>query len=308
MSRYDDGYSRGRSNHHRDRLPEYTYAADAYPVSYEESRRLAKLGNPAIDEAPPLKQLTYGPNTPFYPPPPSNLQVPDPQSRPRSLPPPVEYHRRSSRGRRDRRHERYDYSDDSDSDSDRPHTPPDKARGFVDNAFTNTTAGLGIGVLGALVGGLAAREAVDATGKHHSSSSHHEDSDRKRNQLIGTVVGAAVGALGANAVEKRLEVHREKGKVKQEKWERKFRPDPDVVEKRELLTRPHSSSGDAYGWKQDWDPWDQHSRERERERERERDRDRDRARTRSRGLEREVDPDARSWKNVEEWLYDERND
>ncbi|KAI2467664.1 hypothetical protein F4781DRAFT_401246 [Annulohypoxylon bovei var. microspora] len=288
MSRYDDGYSHGRSSRHRERSPDHAYSGGNYPTSYEESRRVATVGNPVYDIAPPLKQLTYEPHTTTYPPQsPSKLEVIDVRSRPRSLPPPVEY-RRQSRGRRKERGYNKD-GDSEDSDDGRARTPIEKTRNFVDNTFSDTTAGLSIGVLGALVGGLAAREAVDATTKRNS---HHDDTDHKRNQLIGTVVGAAVGALGANAVEKRLEVHREKEKIKQERWERKFRPDPDVVEKRELVTRPHSNSGDGSGWKRDWDPWEE----------------RDRNRARNRGVEREVDLGARSWKNVEEWLDDERND
>ncbi|KAI0843732.1 hypothetical protein F5Y06DRAFT_255689 [Hypoxylon sp. FL0890] len=288
MSRYDN-YSRERSSHHGDRSSDYTYSAGNYPTSYEESRQIANVENPAYEAAPPLKQLTYEPETPFYPPPPpSNLEVPDSRSRPRSLPPPDEY-RQSSRGRR-RGRGYYRDSDSEDSKHGRARSPVEKARNFVDKNFTDSTVGLSIGALGAIVGGLAVREAVDATSKHNSH--HHEDPALKRNQLIGTVVGAAVGALGANAVEKRLEVHREKERIKQDKWERKFRPGSDVVEKRELIARPRSSSGNAYGWKRDWDPWD----------------DRDRHRPRSRGVGREVDPDARSWKNVEDWLNDDRND
>ncbi|KAI0884833.1 uncharacterized protein GGS22DRAFT_189044 [Annulohypoxylon maeteangense] len=292
MSRYDDGYSHGRSTRHKERSPEYAYAAEDYPTSYEESRRVAAAESPVYEVAQPLKQLTYEPQTTTHrTQSPSNLQVSDPRSRPRSLPPPVEYRRRS-RGRRKERGYNKDGETD-DSDDGRARSPIEKARGFVDNTFSDTTAGLSIGVLGALVGGLAAREAVDATTKRNS---HHDDTDHKRNQLIGTVVGAAVGALGANAVEKRLEVHREKEKIKQEKWERKFRPNSDVVERREFATRPHSTNGG--GWKRDWDPWE--------ERDRERERDRDRAR--NRGVEREVDLGARSWRNVEDWLDDERND
>ncbi|KAI4867146.1 hypothetical protein F4820DRAFT_225016 [Hypoxylon rubiginosum] len=287
MSRYeDDSYSRGRSghhHHHHEHSPDYAYPADEYPISYEESRRLAEEG------AAGPKLLTY---------PSSNLQVPDSHSRPRSLPPPVEY-RRSSRGRRtEKGYDRYD--DESDgSDEDRARTPVDKARKFVDNTFSNSTTGLGVGVLGALVGGLAAREAVDARTKHDGGHHRRDPDQLKRNQLIGTVVGAAVGALGANAVEKRLEVRRERDKVKQERWDRTYRPgvnNADVVEKREVVTRPRSSTGE--GWKKDWDPWDQQRDHRER----------DYHRPRSHGREREVDLDARSWKNVEDWLYDDRND
>ncbi|KAI1099753.1 hypothetical protein F4804DRAFT_321047 [Jackrogersella minutella] len=286
MSRYDETYVRGRSSRHGDHSPDYAYSGNNYPSSYEESRRLTKADNTAYDDAPPVKLLTYEPQTPVYPPPPSNLELPDPRSRPRSLPPPVEY-RRSSRGRRKGRYNRHGDSEDSEG---RARTPIEKTRNFVDNTFTDSTAGLGIGVLGALVGGLAVREAVDATTKHNSH--HQDDADRKRNQLIGTVVGAAVGALGANAVEKRLEVHRERDKIKQERWERKFRPDPDVVETREVVARPRSSNSDGNGWKRDRAPWDERGRDR----------------AGSRGVEREVDPGARSWKNVEDWLNDDQND
>ncbi|KAI1381380.1 hypothetical protein F4677DRAFT_402841 [Hypoxylon crocopeplum] len=285
MSRYGDDYSRGRSSHHGERTPNYAYSGGGnYPATYEESRQLVAQGNGA-----PLQQITYEPQTPLYPPQsPSKLLVPDSRSRPRSLPPPDEY-RRSTRGRRRERGYNKD-GDSEDSDDGRARTPVEKARNFVDNTFTDSTAGLGIGVLGALVGGLAAREAVDATTKHNG---YHHNTDHKRNQLIGTVVGAAVGALGANAVEKRLEVHREKDRIKQEKWERKYRPNADVVEKRELVTRPRSTGGDGQGWKRDWEPWDKREHG---------------SPPRSRGLEREVDPDARSWKNVEDWLNDDRYD
>ncbi|KAI0131153.1 hypothetical protein F4814DRAFT_157946 [Daldinia grandis] len=280
MSRYDDSRSRGRSSHHRNRSPGYTYSGGDYPISYEESRQLANTTNPIYDESPPPpKQLTCEPYPPRSS---SSLQIPESRSRPRSLPS-GEY-RRSSRGRR--KETSHDRDSDSEySDDSRTRTPIDKARDFVDNNFSNSTAGLGIGVLGALVGGLAAREAVDATNK--SNGHHHETPDQKRKQLIGTVVGAAVGALGANAVEKRLELRRERDRVEQEEWERKFRPDRDVLEKREVITRPRDSSGSS--WRRDWD-------------------ERDYGRSRSRGLEREVDPEARSWKNVEDWLNGERND
>ncbi|KAI2611372.1 uncharacterized protein GGS25DRAFT_192998 [Hypoxylon fragiforme] len=299
MSRYEDGYSRSRSSRHRDRSPEYAYEADNFPTSYEESRQLAKQEDKTYNGAHPLKQLTYESETSSYPRPPSNLLIPESHARPRSLP---DKYRRSVRGRRKERGHSKD-SDYDESDDSRERTPLDKARGFVDNTFSNSTAGLGVGVLGALVGGLAAREAVDATSKHNG---YQNDAELKRNQMIGTVVGAAVGALGANAVEKRLEVHREKDKIKQEKWERRYRPESDVIERREVIMRPRSTSGNGSGWKRDYSPWE--DRDRERLRDRDYDRDRDHDRSRNRGVEREVDPDARSWRNVEDWLYDDRND
>ncbi|KAI1803830.1 hypothetical protein F4811DRAFT_313602 [Daldinia bambusicola] len=311
MSRYEDSRSRGRSSHHRDRSPVYAYSGGDYPISYEEARQLANATNPAAydDDSPlPPKQLTYEPYPPRSS---SSLIIPESRSRPRSIP--SGDYRRSSRGRKEERRRRRSHARESDSEysyddeeegEGRTRTPIDKARNFVDNNFSNSTAGLGVGVLGALVGGLAAREAVEATNKSsngHNGHHHHEMSpDQKRKQLIGTVVGAAVGALGANAVEKRLEMRREKDRLEQEDWERKFRPGQDRdldsgVEKREVIVaRPRDrdgSGGSSSLRRRDWD-----------------DRDYYRPRSRSRGLERQVDTEARSWRNVEDWLYDDRNE
>ncbi|ORY64212.1 uncharacterized protein BCR38DRAFT_310763, partial [Pseudomassariella vexata] len=107
-----------------------------------------------------------------------------------------------------------------DDSEERDHSPISRARHAVKDTFTDSTTGLGVGVLGALVGGLAAHEASEATSRHGGNG--HQTEAQKRTQLISTVVGAAVGALGANAVEKRLELNREKDRVKQEKWEREF--------------------------------------------------------------------------------------
>jgi len=75
-------------------------------------------------------------------------------------------------------------------------------------------------VLGAIVGGLAAREASEHVGGDHS---HHKGKKTNNHQqLISTIVGAAVAGLGANAIEKRLEVSRKKTGKAQEEWERKF--------------------------------------------------------------------------------------
>jgi hypothetical protein len=181
------------------------------------------------------------------------------------------------------------YGDSDDSDDGRARSPIEKARRIVGNTFTDTTTGLGVGVLGALVGGLAAREAVDLTTRQHHRV-HHDDAEHKRNQLISTVVGAAVGALGANAVEKRIEINRARDGIKQEKWERRWRPDTDVLEKREVLARPRSK-----GHRGDRDVRD------------ERERHDDRGDSR-RGIEREVDPGARSWADVEDWVCRTRDD
>jgi outer membrane lipoprotein SlyB len=79
-------------------------------------------------------------------------------------------------------------------------------------------------VLGAIVGGLAAREASEAVsnshhggGHHHHHGHGHEKRDDK-GALLSTIVGAAVGGLGANAIEKKLEDRRSASREKD--WER----------------------------------------------------------------------------------------
>lgn len=78
-----------------------------------------------------------------------------------------------------------------------------------------------MGVLGAIVGGLAAREASEAAAK----KGHHGSGKETKGQLISTIVGAAVGGLGANAIEKRLEMSRKKTNKEQEAWEKKWGKD-----------------------------------------------------------------------------------
>ncbi|KAI0010617.1 hypothetical protein F4779DRAFT_576960 [Xylariaceae sp. FL0662B] len=317
MSHYEDDYSRRRSSHH----PDYTHSGNTTEpppdynesealVLYEEPPRAASPGYTTYNgNPPPPGRWNYEPQGPFYPRSPSaNLQVPESQSRPRSLPPAAEYRGSSVRdGRRKRSHGRHSGSSEEESDDDDHHrarSPAEKARHFIDHTFSDSPTGLGVGVLGALVGGFAAREAAEAAGKYkgRGRARHHSDADHhRRNQLIGTVFGAAVGALGANAVEKRIELNREKERAARgRKWRTDADDaddDADVVERREVVARPRSTDigagGAGGGWKRDWDRASG---------------SRGGGGGHGRRLEREVDTEARSWRNVEDWLYDERND
>lgn len=94
-----------------------------------------------------------------------------------------------------------------------------KARNTVQDTFTNTPSGIGVGVLGAILGGLAAHGAADATARSRSSPREHQKA-----RLISTVVGAAVGGLGANAFEK-------KRANRQRDRERELEETSDVKEK-----------------------------------------------------------------------------
>ncbi|KAI1126570.1 hypothetical protein F5Y10DRAFT_244590 [Nemania abortiva] len=286
MSRYEDGYPRGRGAEH------YTFSGGAAaPPAYPQ---VASPGHSTYNGKPQAR-LTYEPQGAYYPPrsPSAGRRASGSRSRRGSLGPVV----RSSRdGARERGDNKYGESDDSDDG--RTRSPMEKAKRFVDGTFTDSTAGLGVGVIGALVGGLAAREAVDLTSNWQQQRGpdrdRRDEADHKRNQLISTVVGAAVGALGANAIEKRIEIRRARDEVEQEKWERKWRrpegADGEVLEKLEVVARPRSrgySRGSRHD--DDWDPWN--------------DRERGRGgRSRSRhGVKREIDPGARSWKDVEDW-------
>ncbi|KAI1815054.1 hypothetical protein GGS20DRAFT_584867 [Poronia punctata] len=275
MSRYDDdGYRRGYG-------ADYTYANDGGGHRYQ---RAPSPGYPAYNGTSQAR-LTYEPQGP-YPAEESGL-------RPRSFPAARDGadSRRSSRDeRRGRGYSRHDgdsYDEGSDDDRARTRTPIDKARKYVGNTFTDTTTGLGVGVLGALVGGLAGREAADFRKK-----GHHDNAEHKRNQLISTVVGAAVGALGANAVEKRIEVHRQRDEVKQEKWERRWRPETEALERTGVVVRPRSKGRSHYSDDRDLERGDGGGSGRGESR---------------RGVEREVDLGARSWKNVEDWILDSAN-
>lgn len=179
----------------------------------------------AIPAPPAVTAGPYDGPSPFYPPPsrtnPNNsLQVPYSDARPRSQPP--LYRDRDRRGRRDRRDRDSDRDYDSENDSDhRPRTPLGKAKQFMENNFSDSTAGVGVGVMGAIIGGLAAREATEAASRKGGRRGRRGSDP---NVLLSTIVGAAVGGLGANALEKRLEKGKNKSKYDQvrreEKWVR----------------------------------------------------------------------------------------
>ncbi|KAB5585766.1 hypothetical protein GE09DRAFT_1234428 [Coniochaeta sp. 2T2.1] len=195
----------------------------------------------AIPAPPPIVPVVapYDGPTPFYPPPPRNtnnsLQVPYSPTRPRSQPPfsrdrdrsrDRSRDRRGDRDRRDRRDK--DKDRDTDSDDDRPKSPLGKAKHIMSHTFSDSNSGLGVGVMGAIIGGLAAREATEAAGRKGKGGGGHSRRASNANDgaaLLSTIVGAAVGGLGANALEKRIEKSRSKTKDEQGKWEKKWGKD-----------------------------------------------------------------------------------
>ncbi|KAK4678642.1 hypothetical protein QC764_309500 [Podospora pseudoanserina] len=126
---------------------------------------------------------------------------------------------RSSRGR-----SRSSSSSSSRSSSPdihhRKRGPIRQAKKSLQETFTPSTSGLGVGVLGAIVGGLAAREAVEhlpPKSRSKSRSGSHSKSKHDKVAVLGTVLGAAIGGLGANAIERHIE--RKKGI--EESWGRR---------------------------------------------------------------------------------------
>lgn len=184
-----------------------------------------------------------------------NLQPPLSAQRPRSVPPPsaavversymmtpaTRSHSRNrgrsrSRGRssssscsrsRSRSHSRSRRKGTRASRSRGRDGPVEKAEKAVKNSFTSSNSGLGIGILGAIVGGLAARHVSDSAPQRRHDSGHHGDRERDQRVLMSTIVGAAVGGLGANALERRLEINREKKMEEDEARGRAGRRDKD---------------------------------------------------------------------------------
>ncbi|KAM7206361.1 hypothetical protein V8F33_000647 [Rhypophila sp. PSN 637] len=126
---------------------------------------------------------------------------------------------REAKGRHRDRY--YDSGSSSSSDDERKgnkptigrsRTPMSKARQAISSTFSDSTTGLATGVIGAVLGGLAAREASEKVltnkGGHGRDGHGHHHSGKEA--LLSTIAGAAVGALGANVIEKRIESSRKK--------------------------------------------------------------------------------------------------
>lgn len=123
------------------------------------------------------------------------------------------------------------------------------------STFSYTSSGIGVSILGAIVGGLAARElssvalptrstnelkdAVDVAGRSpytdpndgliyhppHPRARRPSSASRKEahtTRMVSTVVGAMVGGIGANVIERRLESSQQRHHADQKAWENKF--------------------------------------------------------------------------------------
>ncbi|KAK1597784.1 uncharacterized protein LY79DRAFT_666583 [Colletotrichum navitas] len=224
-------YVRSPSHHHgelsplsREHYPEY-HSGGGGPIQvvYPDPRgHVPVAGGPYVSGAIPADASSpvypyYGPESPLSPRDANALQIPPhPRHRPRSLPPQA-----FALGRPRSR--------------SRPRSPIGKARHAIDNTFTQSSSGIGVGLLGAVIGGLAAREVSDATVRTRNRKEMENGTYRPRSpreiekaRVITTVVGALVGGLGANALERRFEVARQRDREQQEAWERKWGRERDL--------------------------------------------------------------------------------
>lgn len=118
---------------------------------------------------------------------------------------------------------------------DRSESPIARARSTVQDNLTNSTAGIGASLLGAVVGGFAAREASAAARRHRDKSargnrrySDKEQENDNRIAMLSTLVGAVAGGLGANVLTNKFEDGRAKSKDTQREWERRHGREEDL--------------------------------------------------------------------------------
>ena len=299
--------------HHRDESPEY-YSGGGGGGGF--SRPYVSGANPAPPSVPFAPPPARAPppgriHNPASPNEYNRLVLPDHHAhRPLSASPhalAVPAHRRShsrheERGR-DRDRDRAGHFDESvalSAHRSRSESPISRARHTLNNTFSQSNSGIGVGVLGAIVGGLAAREASEAAGRsrdgngrgYHDRNRDPERSESDRAALLSTLVGAAVGGLGANALEKRLETNREKTKIEQEKWEKKWGKEHGG----DRRDGSHGKKGHHH----------RRDANRDRGRDRDRDRDRDRVVTTSRRNSRRRKGDAYDEDSEIEYIYDRR--
>ncbi|KAF5667549.1 hypothetical protein FHETE_5607 [Fusarium heterosporum] len=172
------------------------------------------------------------------------LEPPESQNRPRSVPPNTTMVRRSRSRSRSRPHSRLS-SDDEEYDDrrdtrKRSPSPITRARNAVDENFSHSASGIGAGLLGAVVGGLVAREATEAATRRKHKTRGYEDENEERTRLVSTILGAVAGGLGANALANRVEDSRERDRQRQVDWER----ERSYVREQEMPRYERQRSGD----------------------------------------------------------------
>lgn len=204
-------------DHDRDFSPEnYSGGANNAPPGAPPYPSASRLDDPYAGAAPPPRERM-------------TLEPPPSQARPRSVPP-----QGSAMVRRGRsRASSFASSDDDDyrrrgsksrsRSRKRSPSPMSRARGVVDDNFTNSSTGLGASLLGAVVGGLVAREASDAATRRKHKTRGYEEAEPDRTRMISTILGAVAGGLGANAIANRVEDSRDRDRRRLQDWEQERR-------------------------------------------------------------------------------------
>ncbi|KAI5457247.1 hypothetical protein BGZ63DRAFT_408005 [Mariannaea sp. PMI_226] len=176
----------------------------------------------------------YGPPSPRGT---MTLEPPASHARPRSVPPntamirhratPSQSSSGSDSDDEDRRY-RGSRSRSHRGRGERSPSPLSRARDVVEDNFSHSAAGIGAGLLGAVVGGLVAREAADGVARHKHKSKGYDsrDSDDKT-RMVSTILGAVAGGLASNAIANRVEDSREKDRVREREWERRYTREDD---------------------------------------------------------------------------------
>ena len=142
-----------------------------------------------------------------------------------------------------------------------PPTPIDQARRVVNDNFSHSPAGIGAGLLGAVMGGLVASRASEAANRRRQQNDKHyqRTPTDNRARMLTTLAGAVAGGLGANALTHRVEDRREKFRDREGMWGGDFGRG-HVVEIEESR-RGHFRSGSRgagrnRGWDKDDDDYD----------------------------------------------------
>uniref|UniRef100_A0A8H7K3V8 Uncharacterized protein n=1 Tax=Bionectria ochroleuca TaxID=29856 RepID=A0A8H7K3V8_BIOOC len=123
---------------------------------------------------------------------------PHQMARRRSPSPDLYYQSRSpSRAPSGRRHRRDSSSSQVSRRRDRSESPMTRAKSAIDDSFTRSTTGIGASILGAVAGGLAARQAgeVLARRSREKEGGHRRRSDAEKDdriRLASTIIGAAM--------------------------------------------------------------------------------------------------------------------
>ncbi|KAJ4153276.1 hypothetical protein LMH87_009771 [Akanthomyces muscarius] len=204
----DDSEYRREHGSRRNRSPDYHSGAGGGPAA-----GFGDPGRPFRDDAPfEREEMTLAPPARDY-------------GRANSVPPSnaLAYrngsespYERSRGGHSRRSRSRSDYDDDDgESRRDRRRGSPSpmrRARHAVEENFSNSSTGIGAGILGAVVGGFAANKAADAAynrnGKGGRGRRHSDENAVPK--AVSTLLGAVAGGLGANAFAHHVEGEREK--------------------------------------------------------------------------------------------------